>query len=167
MPGRPMSKPHAKWKPKLNEEERKSTWKEAAGDDKSLGQHKDARATFTRNANEDAALKKNGIGLTKEDDTVLKTTQVRLSNKKAAKGVLRKTPETRAKKNADKRAYLDKSGNREKNNTLNRACYKAKTDALQAERAADSEAKGVGVTTEFGLVTLRGGTNSNVEHITS
>ena len=81
----PLSKPHAAWKPKLNKKERESTWAKAAGDGKSPRQHQTARATFTRTANEDAALKKNGIGLTADDNTVLKKRQVRLSRKKSRK----------------------------------------------------------------------------------
>jgi len=75
-----LSKPHATWEPELDEKERESTWKEATGWGKSLTQHQTARTTFTSNANEAAALAKNGIGLTKEDDTVLKRRQVRLSH---------------------------------------------------------------------------------------
>jgi len=130
----PLSKPHATWKPKLNEEERKSTWAEAAGEGKSPKQHSQARKRFIRDANEDAALAKNGVGLTKEDDTVLKKRQVRLSNSKATMGVMRKNSEYRAKMNASTNAFK-----------------KAKAEALQKERAAASEANGVGVTTEFGL----------------
>jgi hypothetical protein len=131
---RPISKPHATWKPKLNEEERESTWAEAAGDDKSPGQHKDARKLFTRDANEAAVEAKNGVGLTKEDDTVLKKRQDRLSYDKARNGVRRANADYRAKQYASQNAT-----------------NKTKADALQAVRAADSEAKGVGVTTEFGL----------------
>ena len=129
-----MSKPHATWEPELNEEERKSTWAEAAGWGKSPTQHASARKIFIRNANEDAALAKNGVGLTADDNTVLKKRQDRLSNQKAANGVFRGKP-----------------GNREKNNAAVTAYYKAKADALRVERKLDSEAKGVGVTTEFGL----------------
>ena len=40
---------------------------------------------------------------------------------------------------------------RARNNAKSSAYNKATADALQAERAADFEAKGIGVTTEFGL----------------
>ena len=100
-----MSEPHATWETKLNEKERKSTWKFAAGKGKSPEQHTNARRTFTRNANEAAALAKNGIGLTADDNTVLKKRQDRLSNKKAADGVFRENPENRATHNAYSSAW--------------------------------------------------------------
>ena len=146
-----ISKPHATWKPKLNDEERESTWAKAAGDGKSPIQHETARERFTRKANEAAAEAKKGIGLTKEEDTILKRKQVRQSNDKSAKGILRENPENREKNNAAQRARLEKPETREQAYAATRACKKAKTDALQADRAADFEAKGVGVTTEFGL----------------
>ena len=92
-----MSKPHAAWEPKLNKKEREKSWAEAAGEGKSPKQHQDARRIFTRNANEAAALAKNGVGLTADDNTVLKRRQDRLSNVKARNVVLRENPETRAK----------------------------------------------------------------------
>jgi len=148
---RPISKPHATWKPKLNEEERESTWAEAAGDDKSPGQHKDARKLFTRDANEAAVDAKKGIGLTKEDNAILKKRQDRNGRSKAAMGVLRENQEYREKDNANRRARMENPETRAKANAATNACYKANADALQAQRAADSKANGVGVTTEFGL----------------
>ena len=181
----PISKPHATWKPLLNKEERKSTWAEAAGEGKSLRQHIDARKRFIRNANEAAALEKNGIGLNAFDNTVLKKRQNRLLNQNAAKGVRwenseyreknkkymrawqkkpgnrakinaassvwRKKPENRIKANASMRDWRKNPGNRAKANAANNAWKKEKAAALQAQRAADSKANGVGVTTKFGL----------------
>ena len=164
----PLSKPHATWNHGLDEKERERTWKIAAGSNKTLKQHYSARETFTRNANEAAALAKKGIGLTKEDDTVLKRRQDRLSTNKATKGAWREKPGNRAKCKAADHAWYSKPGNRASNNANNRAwlqipenhakqkaassaANKKRTDALQAERAADFKAKGVGLTTEFGL----------------
>jgi len=168
----PLSKPPATWNPKLGEKERESTWKEAAGLGKSPTQHNTAREIFTRKANEAAAEAKKGIGLTEEDNTILKRKQVRQSNSKAATGVWLKNPENRAKHNAamnaknaipenrvkqqakDRarmRARMENPENRKKKNASTSAYHKEKSDALQAERAADFEANGVGMTTEFGL----------------
>ena len=61
----PISKPHAAWKPKLDEKEQEKSWAEAAGLGKSHKQHQGARKRFTVKANEAAALAKNGVGLTK------------------------------------------------------------------------------------------------------
>jgi len=146
-----ISKPHATWKPKWNEKERKSTWAEAAGLGKSPRQHIHARSKFTRKANEAAALAKNGVGLTKEDDTILKKRQVRLSNGIATNANNNKIPEVRKKIKESKIVWMGKTENRAKHNTASSAYHKAKADALQQQRAADFEAKGVGFTTEFGL----------------
>ena len=147
----PLSKPHAAWKHGLNEEERESTWAEAAGWGKSPRQHRKARAIFTRKANEAAALAKNGFGLTAFDNTVLKKRQDRLSNKKAATGVWLENSENHERKKATERARKEIPKNRAKNNAYSNAYNKARAEALQKERAADSKAKGIGVTTEYGL----------------
>ena len=84
------------------------------GRGKSLTQHRTARATFTRNANVAAAEAKKGIGLTTEDNTVLKKRQDRLSNQKAANGVFQGKPGNREKNNAAQRARMDIPQNREK-----------------------------------------------------
>ena len=117
----PLSKPHAAWKPKLNEKERKSTWKEAAGKGKSPTQHMKARTRFTFKANVAAAGAKKGIGLTKEDDTILKRKQVRLSNSKAARGVWRENPENREKAKEASRAWRGIPENRLKFNAVQNA----------------------------------------------
>ena len=95
----PISKPHASWKPKLTENERESTWVEAAGSDKSQKQHQSARDRFTRKANEDAAEAKNGVGLTTEDITVLKKNEVRISKNAASSRARLEKPGYRLKKN--------------------------------------------------------------------
>jgi len=146
-----ISKPHAAWKDKLPEKERESTWAKAAGEGKSPEQHIKARKIFSFKANVAAAEAKNGIGLTADDNNVLKKRQDRLSNKNATSRVWLKNPKNRAKKNANARARLKNSETRAKADATSSAWYKAKADALQAERAADFKANGVGVTTKFGL----------------
>jgi len=146
-----ISKPHAAWKPKLNEKERESSWKKAAGKNKSLKQHANARMRFTRNANEHEAEAKNGVGLTTKDIAVLQNKQYRLSKQLAHCHAWRGKQENRAKNKANNRARSEKPGNRTKQNTKQKAVAKAKADSLQAERAAEYKANGTGRTTDFGL----------------
>ena len=94
---RPMSKIPATWNPGLNETERESTWKFAAGSDKTAGQHQSVRSYFTRIANEDAAEAKNGIDLTVDDIAVLEKKKYRLSNDKANSLAWRAKPGNHAK----------------------------------------------------------------------
>ena len=144
---RPISDPPPKWRTDLNETDRKILWKEAAGEGKSLEQHKNVRKRITCTANEDAAKEKNGVGLTPRDKEVLSR-----SSKKAASNHARlERPGKRAEHNAMQRANMKKPENRKTANARSNAHGKAKRDTLQAERAADFEAKGIGVTTEFGL----------------
>ena len=111
---RTISKPHATWKPELSTNEREETWKFAAGSDKSLKQHQYARNYFTRTANENAAEAKNGVGLNTEDSAVLKKKQERLSKKMFECRAWLEKPGNREKNNTEKRAWREKPGNREK-----------------------------------------------------
>jgi len=146
-----ISKPHPKWKTELNESDREREWKYAAGKDKSKKQHQTSRAYFIRKANEDSARAKNGVNLTTKDRAVLKKKQVRLSKWSANNQVNMDKPGYRDKQNAKQRAKLQIPENRQKDNARATATRKANTNALQAERALDFEAKGVGLTTEYGL----------------
>jgi hypothetical protein len=128
----PVSKIPATWKPGLDEKERESTWKEAAGPNKTVKQHGQARFLLTRKANEDAAEAKEGVGLTTEDSAVLKNRQKRLWKKKVIF-----------------RAWQKK--NSVKLGALVSVKRKAKTHALQIKRMAESKANGTGRTTDFGL----------------
>jgi len=150
---RPISKPHPKWNKNLTEPEREETWKFAAGkdQDKSPSQHRNARTNFIRNANEDSAEAKGGVGLNDKDRAVLKKKQDRLSRYVARNRVRRDNPEYRDKKNAHDRAWKDVPENYAKVKAYNRAYDKEKAIALQTERAAESKANGAGRTTDFGL----------------
>ena len=80
----PISDPPPKWRTDLNEKDRESEWAKAAGTGKSPAQHRNARKRFIIKANEDAAEEKNGVGLTTEDNEVLKKKHNR-SSKSAAR----------------------------------------------------------------------------------
>ena len=121
----PLSKPNATWKHGLNEEERESTWKEAAGTNKSAKQHKNARMRFTRTAKEDAAEGKNGVGLTTEDNAISKNKKERLSKHPASCCAWREKPGNREKDIAHHHARMEIPGNREKDNTRSSACHKS------------------------------------------
>ena len=136
-----ISNPPATWKHGVNEEERKSTWKFAAGPNKTERQHTDARRAFKHKAksfiiksNEEAALSKKGVGLNAEDIAVLENKKHMRSKGKAHLDAWRSNPQNRAKQNADANVR-----------------DKVRSDALQTERAADFKANGAGLTTEFGL----------------
>jgi hypothetical protein len=153
---RTISKPHATWKPELSTNEREETLKFAAGSDKSLIQNTAARAIFTRTANEHAAEAKNGVGLDDKDRAVLKQKQYRLSpenrvKNKANTRAWRKHPENLAKHKANQRAWMKKPDNYAKTKARDYARIRAKSDALQVERAVESKAYGAGRTTDFGL----------------
>jgi len=151
----------------LNEKDRESTWKEAAGEGKSLARHVKARFMFIRTANEESAEAKKGVGLTTEDIEALEKKRIRLSKTQGYNRAYRKTPGTQAKTSvynrtryqlpdvrkkdkANARARLDKPGNRKKKNASSIAYNKAKREALQVERVVESKANG-DRTTDFGL----------------
>jgi len=146
-----MSEPPAKWRTDLNETDRRKMWKEAAGEGKSQRQHINARMSFTRTANEHSAKAKNGVGLTTKDIGVLGRKRIRLSKWSANNQVNMDKPGYRDKRNAKQRAKLQIPENRQKDNARGTATRKANKNALQAERSLDFEAKGVGLTTEYGL----------------
>ena len=148
-----ISKPHATWKPGVDEEEREKTWKEAAGPNKSHVQHIHARKFFTRNAKEDAAegKVKNGVGLDDSDRAVLEKKETRRLNELASKSAWLAKPENKAKKAAGQHALRQNPEKRAKMYAATSSWKKTAADALHAERAADFKAKGDGVTTEFGL----------------
>ena len=114
--------PHPTWEPELPENDRKRTWKEAAGSNKTLSAHAGVRHRFTQTANEHAATVKNGVNLDDNERTALKRQQ-------------------------------DRNNQKPKKIAATIAWRKAKSDEIQTERAADSKARGVDVTTEFGLWT--------------
>ena len=134
----PLSKPHAAWKHGLNEEERESTWKFAAGPNKSIVQHTSARGRFARTANEEAAEAKNECELDDVDHIVLKKKQVRLSKASAKQATKMEDPENRAKQNANQlartRAKMEIPDYRAKNNEKASAWHKAKAHTRDAQR---------------------------------
>ena len=134
----------------MNESERESTWKKAAGKDKNPRQHESARSKFVRNFNEDAAISKKGLGLDDKDRAVLKARQKRLSKQIDAQRARKEKPGYRDKENANERARCKIPEYQQKRYANNVRCAKAKTDSLQAERAVESKAN-CGRTTEFGL----------------
>ena len=116
-----ISDPHPKWRTDLNETDRKSKWKYAAGDGKSPEQHTEARKYFTRTANEESAKAKNGVGLTLEDEKVLKNKKDRVSRDSDSKRARMERPGKRGEYNAKQRAYIEKPENCEKNIAKSRA----------------------------------------------